>query len=58
MTDVGKGTRDDNTVKAGNDTANLILMEFYERVHNPSSNRKDSTDGSEYDIFLVPATPG
>jgi hypothetical protein len=58
MTDIGKGARDDNSVKAGNDAANLILMEFYKRVHDPSSNRKDSTEGPEYDIFLVPAMPG
>jgi hypothetical protein len=58
MTDIWKGTRDDNTVKAGNDAANLILMEFYKTVHDPSSNRKGSAEGPEYDIFLVPAMPG
>ena len=53
-----KGARDNNAVKARNNAVNLILMEFYERAHNPYSNRRDATEGSEYDIFLVPARAG
>jgi hypothetical protein len=58
MTNVGKGASDDNSVKAGNDPGDLILVELYKRVHDLLSYRRDSTEAPEYDNLLVPATPG
>ena len=57
MTDVRQRPSDHDTVEAGSDANDLVLVTFNERLHRDSLMISVSEERSGYDVYLVPATP-